>query len=76
MKESKYVDMKMLMEQYEKKYAQALTAEIDHLMDHMSPKLINKPTKYSGKGRPRKTDYAEYIYPYCDKGCKNRVLNI
>lgn len=33
------------------------------MMFEFGKELINKPTQYRGKGRPRKTDYALYKHP-------------
>jgi hypothetical protein len=41
-----------------------LAKHIDYVMASVFSTLINKPTKYKGKGRPKKSDYAEWEHPF------------
>ena len=43
--------------------AQDMANAVDYDMGWTFAEVINNPTEYSGKGRPRKTDYAIWKHP-------------
>ncbi len=45
------------------KDAKSIAGIIDYTIASVYSKLVNTPTIYKGKGRPKKSDYALYEHP-------------
>ncbi len=51
--------------------AKIIAYSIDYSMAASLSKRLNTPTKYIGKGRPKKTDYTLYEHPFDQKITKS-----
>lgn len=47
--------------------AAAMADRIDYAAAGLLSTLLNKPTQYKGRGRPRKTDYGLWEHPFDKK---------
>ena len=56
-----YQQMKEFADKAGKEFAEAIDYNVAW---NMADKITERTTKYSGKGRPRKTDYDTYKHPF------------
>ena len=56
-----YQQMKEFADNAGKKFAEAIDIEVGWFV---ADKIVERTTKYSRKGRPRKTDYDIYKHPF------------
>lgn len=56
-----------LMQTFVNDVALKSAAAVDYAAGWIVASRVNTPTKYKGKGRPRKTDYAVYKHPFDQK---------